>query len=131
MILYQFSEIDTSTASRIKALAHHSDCHNLLRMRCFTKFSVLLAVAATFVLSTKIKIGVILMESAPEPFDMRRVGPAVDIAIEAARTNFGITLDPVKRNYSGVCPYEPPVGILSDLFHKENIKGDRLAPKDF
>lgn len=73
--------------------------------------------------TTRIKIGVILMTSAPEPFDMRRVGPAVDLALEVASAKLGITLEPVKRNYSGVCPYEPPVGLLSELYHKENIKG--------
>ncbi|XP_053402705.1 atrial natriuretic peptide receptor 1-like [Mercenaria mercenaria] len=75
------------------------------------------------VYSATIKIGVILMESAPEPFDMRRVGPAIDLAIESARTSLGVNLEPIKRNYSGVCPYEPPVGLLSDLYQLENIKG--------
>jgi hypothetical protein len=84
-------------------------------------FLILLLNAA--VTPSSIKIGIILMESAPEPFDMRRVGPAIDLALESARVNLGITLEPIKRNYSGVCPYEPPVGILSDLYHSENIKG--------
>lgn len=95
-------------------------------MELNTILHVFMLVSPTILLmvnTTRIKIGVILMTYAPEPFDMRRVGPAVDLALEAATADFGIILEPVKRNYSGVCPYEPPVGILSDLYHKENIKG--------
>lgn len=73
--------------------------------------------------ATSIKVGVILMESAPEPFDVRRVGPAIDIAMENARSEIGINFNPVKRNYSGVCPYETPVGLLSELYYEDGIKG--------
>ena len=84
---------------------------------------VILLLLTVIVTPTNIKVGIVLMESAPEPFDMRRVGPAIDLALESVRNDLGITLEPVKRNYSGICPYEPPVGILSNLYHTENIKG--------
>ncbi|KAL4224613.1 Nitrogen permease regulator 2 [Mactra antiquata] len=54
---------------------------------------------------------------------MRRVGPAIDIAMVDAKTRTGINFNVVTRNYSGVCPYEPPVGLLSELYHHEDIKG--------
>lgn len=73
----------------------------------------------------EIKIGIILMNSAPEPFDVRRVGPAIDIALETANKNFGVNMTTVLRAYSGdhVCEYEPPVGLLAELYSQDNVKG--------
>jgi hypothetical protein len=63
------------------------------------------------------------MEYAYEPFDMRRLGPAIDLGIDTAREKLGVNMEPLKRNFSGLCPYEPPVGILSELYYLENIRG--------
>ena len=77
-----------------------------------------------FVSSSPIKVGIILMQSASnEPFDMRRCAPAIDIAMEVAGRDLGIILQPVYRNYSGVCLYEPPVGLLAEMYNTEGIKG--------
>jgi len=69
-----------------------------------------------------IKLGFIVMESAPEPFDIRRLGPAVDIALEASVTEYNVTFELERRTYPGVCPYEPPPGLFSELYHKHDIR---------
>ena len=83
-------------------------------------FFVFLAFAGSD--SVSVKIGIILMESAPEPFDLRRVGPAIDIAHERVIRDFNVTFDAVFRSYQGVCPHEPPVGILSEMYHYSKVK---------
>lgn len=77
------------------------------------------------VMCTSIKIGIILMESAPEPFDLRRIGPAIDIAMEEAVNSLGVRFEPVYKNYSGdsVCSYEVPVGLLAELYSGESVQG--------
>ncbi|KAH3886458.1 hypothetical protein DPMN_010467 [Dreissena polymorpha] len=61
------------------------------------------------------------MEASSKPFDIRRVGPAIDIAMEDAARTLNMTFEVIKRPYSGDCPYEPPVGLLSMLYHQEGI----------
>ena len=73
-------------------------------------------------MQTTIKIGVLLMTSAPEPFDLRRTGPALSIAFERARNEFGITFDVVYHNYTGFCPKQKVIGHLAELFYEENVK---------
>lgn len=69
-----------------------------------------------------VKVGVILIENISEPFDLPRVGPALSIAFERIEDAFSIKFDPVYRNYSGICPYEPPLGILTSLYYSEHIQ---------
>jgi len=73
-------------------------------------------------LAVTIKVGVINMEWSREPFDIRRLGPAIDIAVEDIIVDYNITFDTIKRTYKGLCPYEPPVGILSEMYYKHNIQ---------
>lgn len=89
------------------------------------QLAILICLSFGFVYGTTIKVGVILMESAPEPFDIRRVGPAIDIAMVVANDEFGITFDPVYKNYTDnhVCAYEPPIGLLAELHSVDKIKG--------
>ena len=69
-----------------------------------------------------IKIGVILMLNSSEPFDVRRAGPAIAIAIDKAATKYNITFDADYRNYTGTCVVEKPVGILSELYYLHDVK---------
>ncbi|KAL4229979.1 Nitrogen permease regulator 2 [Mactra antiquata] len=77
---------------------------------------------AAYGINITVKVGIILIESIAEPFDLPRVGPALSIAFEHIQEDFGITFEPVYRNYSGRCPWEPPLGILSELYYYENIE---------
>ena len=72
-------------------------------------------------LQTTVKIGVLLMTSAPEPFDMRRTAPALSIAFERARSEFGIEFDVIYHNYTGFCPKQTVIGHLSELYYQENV----------
>lgn len=72
--------------------------------------------------TTTVKIGVLLMTSAPEPFDHRRVGPALDIAFERAEAEYGVKYDVIVRNYTGNCPKQTVIGYLSELYYIENVK---------
>ena len=62
------------------------------------------------------------MTSAPEPFDLRRTAPALSIAFERARNEFGITFDVIYHNYTGFCPKQKVIGHLSELYYNENVK---------
>ena len=87
----------------------------------------LFAVLVCFILvdlsrQTTIKIGVLLMTSAPEPFDMRRTVPALTIAFERARGEFGIDFNVIYHNYTGFCPKQTAIGHLSELYYHDNVK---------
>lgn len=71
---------------------------------------------------TTIKIGVLLMTEATEPFDLRRTGPALQIGFEKAERDYGIKFDVVYHNYTGFCPKETVVGHLSELYYHDNVK---------
>ncbi|XP_052233271.1 atrial natriuretic peptide receptor 1-like [Dreissena polymorpha] len=71
---------------------------------------------------TTIKIGILLMTSAVEPFDRRRAGPAIEIGIEHAERNFGIRFDYIYHNYTGYCPKETAVGHLSQLYYQSRVQ---------
>ncbi|KAL4224612.1 hypothetical protein ACF0H5_015310 [Mactra antiquata] len=71
---------------------------------------------------TTIKIGVLLMTEATEPFDLRRVGPALKIGFDHALNNYGIHFDVVYHNYSGFCPKEKAIGHLSELYYHDDVK---------
>lgn len=80
---------------------------------------------ASFVSCTKqttIKIGVLLMTEATEPFDLRRTGPALVIGFEDARNRYGINFDVLYHNYSGFCPKEVAIGHLSELYYVNQVK---------
>ncbi|XP_062586842.1 atrial natriuretic peptide receptor 1-like, partial [Saccostrea cucullata] len=66
---------------------------------------------------TDVKVGVLLMTSAAEPFDLRRVGPALDIAFERSKSKYGIRFTPTYHNYTGFCPKETVIGHLSELHY--------------
>lgn len=71
---------------------------------------------------TEIKVGVLLMTEAVEPFDLRRVGPAIDIAFDISEKYYGIKYNPVVMNYTGFCPKQASVGHFSELFFYHNIQ---------
>lgn len=91
-------------------------------MKYLIIFSVLLTFCGHSKGVTTVKIGVLLMTSAPEPFDLRRVMPALDIAFERAEAEYGVRYDVVVRNYTGNCPKQTVIGYLSELFYIDNVR---------
>lgn len=61
------------------------------------------------------------MTSAPEPFDLRRVGPALDIAFERAEAEHGVKYEVVVKNYTGNCPKQTVIGYLAELYYVHNV----------
>ncbi|KAL3859687.1 hypothetical protein ACJMK2_009894, partial [Sinanodonta woodiana] len=55
------------------------------------------------------KVGVLLMNNATEPFDIRRVGPALTIAFEVARRDYGVNFDVRYNTYTGHCPKQATI----------------------
>ena len=72
---------------------------------------------------TLLRFGIILMTDSDKPFDMRRIVPGLSIAFEKIHTDLGITIEPVLKNYTGSCPWDAPVGQLSELHHDYNVHG--------
>lgn len=89
-----------------------------------SSLSVIIVLVSTVSYSTQttVKIGVLLMTEATEPFDLRRTGPALDIGFDKAETELGIKFDVVYHNYTGFCPKETVVGHLSELYYKDQVK---------
>ena len=73
-------------------------------------------------LETTVKIGVLLMTEAPEPFDLRRTGPALQIGFDIASSQYGINFEVVYHNYTGFCPKETAIGHMSELYYRDNVK---------
>ncbi|XP_021348353.1 atrial natriuretic peptide receptor 1-like [Mizuhopecten yessoensis] len=72
---------------------------------------------------TEIKVGVLLMTSAPEPFDLRRIGPALDIAFEQSERRYGIKYNVFVHNYTeGTCPRQTTIGHYAELAYQQNIQ---------
>ncbi|XP_060570066.1 atrial natriuretic peptide receptor 1-like [Ruditapes philippinarum] len=86
------------------------------------KFFFLLELLVAHSQQTTIKIGVLLMTEATEPFDLRRTGPALEIGFEDAKSNYGITFEVLYHNYTGFCPKETVIGHLSELYYEDNVK---------
>ena len=61
------------------------------------------------------------MTSATEPFDLRRVAPALDIAFNVSENTYGIKFEAIYHNYTGFCPKEKVIGHLSELYYHQNI----------
>lgn len=72
---------------------------------------------------TTLKFGIILMTESDKPFDMRRITPAIMIAFEKVEAELDIDIVPVLQNYTGSCPWDAPVGRLSELYHDHNVHG--------
>ncbi|XP_021348340.1 atrial natriuretic peptide receptor 1-like [Mizuhopecten yessoensis] len=70
---------------------------------------------------TEIKVGVLLMTEAVEPFDLRRVKPALDIAFEFSESYYGIKYNPITLNYTGFCPKQSSIGHFSELYYEHNV----------
>jgi len=71
---------------------------------------------------TNVKLGVLLMTSAPEPFDLRRIGPALDIGLAYSENYYGIKYQVVYHNYTGFCPKHETVGYFSELFYNDHVQ---------
>lgn len=71
---------------------------------------------------TTIKIGVLLMTEAPEPFDLRRTAPALELGFERARSQYGINFEVLYHNYTGFCPKETVIGYLSELYYNDHVQ---------
>lgn len=84
----------------------------------FLLFSIILLYVHSL---TDVKVGVLLMTSAEEPFDLRRVGPALDIAFELSESRYGIRFTPIYHNYTGFCPKETVIGHLSELHYVHKV----------
>ena len=63
------------------------------------------------------------MTESDKPFDMRRIVPGLTIAFEKIKTDLDITVEPILKNYTGSCPWDAPVGQLSELHHDYNVHG--------
>ena len=63
------------------------------------------------------------MTESDKPFDMRRITPAIMIAFEKVEAELDIDIVPVLQNYTGSCPWDAPVGRLSELYHDHNVHG--------
>ena len=68
-----------------------------------------------------IKVGVLLMTEDPAPFDLRRVGPALDIGLERAVNETGINFIFVLKDYSGSCPLQTTIGRFAELAYDDNV----------
>lgn len=71
---------------------------------------------------TEIKVGVLLMSEAVEPFDMRRIRPALDIAYNFSETYYGIKYKPIILNYTGFCPIQDTIGYFTELFYHHHVQ---------
>ncbi|XP_022336489.2 atrial natriuretic peptide receptor 1-like [Crassostrea virginica] len=91
-------------------------------MRSQSLFLIFPLILETATSVTEVKVGVLLMTSEAEPFDLRRVGAALDIAFELAETKYGIRFIPKYHNYTGFCPKETVIGHLSELHYVYNVK---------
>jgi hypothetical protein len=63
-----------------------------------------------------VKVGVLLMQEVDWPWDLRRVGPAIEVAKIAAKTKYDVELNYQYHAYLGQCPLEKSVGMLLLLF---------------
>ncbi|XP_069114578.1 atrial natriuretic peptide receptor 3-like [Argopecten irradians] len=71
---------------------------------------------------TEVKVGVLLMTEAVEPFDLRRIKPALDIAFEFSESYYGIRYIPVTLNYTGFCPKQSSIGHFSELYYDHSVQ---------
>ena len=63
------------------------------------------------------------MTDSDKPFDMKRIIPALTIAFEKIEADHDIFVEPVIQNYTGNCPWDAPVGQLSELYHDHKVDG--------
>ena len=73
--------------------------------------------------SNTIKVGILLMTESEEPFDMRRVKPALETAFQFSKENLGINFETHCRNFSAAdhCT-RMSMGLMSELFYKHEVQ---------
>ena len=71
----------------------------------------------------QIKTGILLMTEHDFPVDLRRIGPAIDIAKNHSYDTFGIDFQTTTSNYSVFCHKAKylALGNLAELYFRENI----------
>ncbi|XP_060079814.1 atrial natriuretic peptide receptor 1-like [Ylistrum balloti] len=85
--------------------------------------NIYLQISVSYSSVTEVKVGVLLMTSAPEPFDLRRIGPALDIAFEQSEARYGIKYNVFVHNYTeGTCPRQTTIGHYAELAYQQNIQ---------
>lgn len=62
------------------------------------------------VATTTVKVGVLLMSEVPWPWDVRRLGPAIEIGVEHAKNVYDIDIQLEYHTYPGECPLEASIG---------------------
>ncbi|KAK3597533.1 hypothetical protein CHS0354_018132 [Potamilus streckersoni] len=70
----------------------------------------------------KFKVGVLLMTNATEPFDIRRVGPALKLAFEVAKLDYGVDFEAIYNGYTDNCPKQTTIGHMAELYYYDHVK---------
>ena len=69
-----------------------------------------------------VPVGVVMVEDSVLPFKMEMVGPALDMAFERVRDEFGIEFERFISLYPIFCDADLSTGYVSDLYHNNNIR---------
>lgn len=67
-----------------------------------------------------VKVGVLLMTEVDWPWDLRRVGPAIEVAKIAAKEQYDVEFEYKYHDYLGQCPLEKSVGRYN-LYDLKNV----------
>lgn len=81
-------------------------------------------ICATCVLAQdpSFKVGVLMVDGGiHNRFDIQRIGPAIDIAAERCRSDYGVTLSLLPGYYPKECSAEMAIGKATDLARLSNI----------
>ncbi|XP_053400081.1 atrial natriuretic peptide receptor 1-like isoform X2 [Mercenaria mercenaria] len=68
-----------------------------------------------------IKVGVLLMTEVDWPWDLRRVGPTIEVAKEAALASYNVDIQYQYHTYLGQCPLEKSIGHLAELHYTHSV----------
>ncbi len=70
----------------------------------------------------EIKLGIVMLNDSVLPFKIEMVGPALDMALQIAQTQFGVTFVQYVRLYPDWCNADLTTGYISDLYHNNHIQ---------
>ena len=65
--------------------------------------------------ATDVKVGVLLMADSPWPFDLKKIGPAIEEGKIRALDEFGVNMQLVYHTYPGNCPLAATLGYFVEL----------------
>ena len=60
--------------------------------------------------SVSVRVGILLMSKSDYPFDVRHFGPAIEIAVEKARSELGVNMTLFYNTYPGNCHLSLTIG---------------------